>query len=124
MFQFYPPPAYNRLRMDPLTLLGVVVPLATGAIAVPLVFDLIPPNGLYGFRTPKTMSSPEIWYAANRASGLYLIAAAAIALVVNKLLRDHSPDLSREDLVFRMGMVVTVSLLAAVLASFLKLRRL
>ena len=38
---------------------------------------------MFGFRTPKTLSSPEVWYPANRASGWFMVAAAARSLCFN-----------------------------------------
>src|SRR5215470_4302807 len=51
-------------------------------ISLPLYFKRIKPNGLYGFRTSKTLSDPDIWYRANHVAGFDLaVAGAAIALV-------------------------------------------
>ena len=47
-------------------------------LCLPLVFKLVPPNRLYGFRTSVTLSRPEIWYPANAFSGLALMAAMVI----------------------------------------------
>ena len=35
------------------------------ALSVPTLLGRIPPNSLYGFRTSKTLSNPNTWYAAN-----------------------------------------------------------
>lgn len=51
------------------------------AISIPLILDRVPPNSTYGFRTAKTLSDPQIWYAANRVAGHdLLIAGLVIAL--------------------------------------------
>lgn len=58
-------------------------------LATPLIGRRVPPNQWYGFRVPKTLSSPNIWYPVNQHSGkeLYktglrlIIAAFALALV-------------------------------------------
>jgi uncharacterized membrane protein len=47
-------------------------------IAQPMVRRRIKPNPWYGFRTPKTLSSEDIWYAANEYCGKALTAAGAI----------------------------------------------
>src|SRR5262245_30602375 len=46
------------------------------AISVPLIFRMVPPNGVYGFRTSLTRSSSDIWYQANAFMGWVLLAAA------------------------------------------------
>jgi uncharacterized membrane protein len=45
-------------------------------LAIPLVLQRIPPNPIYGFRAPKTRSSPAVWYRANVFLGWALIASA------------------------------------------------
>jgi hypothetical protein len=49
-------------------------------ISVPLILRLVPPNGVYGFRTPLTRSSSAIWYAANAFMGWALVIAAVISV--------------------------------------------
>ena len=39
-------------------LIGVGVPLLILLLSVPMILGKVPPNGVYGFRTPKTLSSP------------------------------------------------------------------
>ena len=52
-------------------------------ISVPLILRLVPPNGMYGFRTGATRSTPAIWYQANAFMGWALsIAAGASAAVL------------------------------------------
>lgn len=47
-------------------------------LAVPLMLKLVPRNWLYGFRTPRTMASDEVWYPANQVCGVTLLIAGAI----------------------------------------------
>jgi hypothetical protein len=49
-------------------------------ISVPLIFHFVPPNGIYGFRTGATRSSPAIWYAANAFMGWTLSIAAVLSV--------------------------------------------
>lgn len=52
-------------------------------ISLPLILRLVPPNGMYGFRTGATRSTPAIWYQANAFSGWALsIAAVASATLL------------------------------------------
>lgn len=48
------------------------------AIGVPLILKLVPPNPIYGIRTSKTMSSPEVWFEVNRIAGVALAIAAGV----------------------------------------------
>jgi uncharacterized membrane protein len=47
-------------------------------VALPLVFNLIPPNRLYGFRTKKTLSDDDIWYGVNRFAGIAIMLASVV----------------------------------------------
>ena len=53
------------------------------ALSIPLIKGKVPPNGLYGFRIPLTMNSPEIWYPANRYAGKWLLGSAIFLLVAS-----------------------------------------
>ena len=56
--------------------------------AVPLLFGWVPPNPYYGFRTPRSMSSPEAWYRANEIMACYLLASQALALRAKRFLTE------------------------------------
>ena len=84
-------------------------------LCIPLVLRLVPPNRLYGFRTRKTLSSPEIWYRANVFSGYALM----IAVAVTALIISCVPQVSAE-----MCAAIFVALvLAATAASFAYVKR-
>jgi uncharacterized membrane protein len=46
-------------------------------IAIPLLFEKIPPNLFYGFRVPQTLANPRVWYATNKFAAKRLIWAGA-----------------------------------------------
>jgi uncharacterized membrane protein len=60
--------------------------LLIAGISWPLIVGKVPPNSLYGFRTPRTLRDPAVWYPANAYAGRWLfgcgvvIALAAIVL--------------------------------------------
>lgn len=51
-----------------LTLAAVMIisGLLIAGLHIPFLTDRIAPNRFYGFRTPATLRSPELWYRANR----------------------------------------------------------
>jgi uncharacterized membrane protein len=55
-------------------------PVVIIAVSIPLIFRMIPRNGFYGFRVPKTLASDSVWYPANQASGIALLVAGCIWL--------------------------------------------
>ena len=42
-------------------------------IAIPMIMEWIPPNGLYGFRVRATLNDPELWYRVNKFTGKLLL---------------------------------------------------
>jgi uncharacterized membrane protein YiaA len=56
-----------------LALSGIVA-----GIGVPLYRGWVPPNNVYGFRTPQTLRDPQSWYPANRACGYWLIVTGVV----------------------------------------------
>jgi hypothetical protein len=61
--------------------LPVLIALLMIVISAPMALKMVPPNGYFGFRTPKTLSSTTIWYAANQRAGLSLICAGILTLM-------------------------------------------
>jgi hypothetical protein len=48
-------------------------------VGLPLVFELVPKNWLYGLRTPRTLSSSDdVWYTQNRYAGIIMVAIGVI----------------------------------------------
>jgi SdpI/YfhL protein family len=54
----------------------IIAPLLIVAVAIPMILGVVPPNGIYGFRTSYTLSSEDVWYRANRISGIATVVAA------------------------------------------------
>lgn len=69
---------------------NLVVPIVLIVLAVPLILEKIARNGFYGFRTPYTFSSDEVWYRANKIAGFALFVAGvfwlSLALVLPQLI--------------------------------------
>ena len=63
--------------------------LFLAAVSIPLIFQKIGPNSLYGFRVRRTLENPAVWYPVNAYAakrlftvGLLLAAAAGLLFVV------------------------------------------
>ena len=54
--------------------------LLLAVVSIPMILGKVPPNSIYGFRTKRTLSSPDIWYPANTFSGWALLLAAVFSL--------------------------------------------
>ena len=105
-------------------LVGFGLPILLGILALPLRLGKVRPNLFYGFRTPKTMSSPEIWYTANRFAGQWLLAASALTILINFSLWYTRPDWPPETLTLWMACVGVIFTLLATARSLFYLRKL
>ena len=105
-------------------LIGVGFPLLILLVSLPMILGKVPPNGAYGFRTPKTLSSPEVWYPANRAAGWFVLAAMVISICFNVALLWTHPEWPVDRTVSWMTGGTMISLSFGVLASFIYLGRL
>lgn len=105
-------------------LVAYLLPAILVVLAVPLALGMVPPNGLYGFRTPKTMSSPDIWYPANRFAGWWMIAAGALTVCFNFVVLSMHRDSPEASLIPWVVGTLVVFMLLGVVASVLYLRKL
>jgi uncharacterized membrane protein len=84
-------------------------------LGIPLVFKLVPPNRIYGFRTRTALSQPDLWYRANGFAGYALMLAAAVtALIISCV-----PQVSE----LQATAILVVLLICATAASFAYLKR-
>jgi uncharacterized membrane protein len=97
--------------------LGLLVASAlVAATSIPLMMGIVPPNRVYGFKTPRTLADKSLWYKANSFAGWALFAAALVSAILLAAIPPPAvPKLAS------VGMFVG-PILAAVLASFLYLR--
>ena len=95
--------------------------IGAGVIAVasiPMALKMVPPNRLYGFRTPSTLSNQALWYRANTFAGWALLIASVASIALN--VGAHRGALSG----VAYGVVIFVlPLVIAVVASFIYLHR-
>ena len=110
--------------MTKLAVIAYVVPLVVVASSIPMILGKVPPNRIYGFRTARTLSSPEVWYPANRVAGWFMVAAAVVSICFNLALWWIFPEWPLEKMTSWMTGGSLIPLLIALLASFIYLRRL
>ena len=67
--------------MTTILLLYIVGGLLLVGLAVPLIQRKIAPNGWYGFRIPRTLNDPEVWYRANAVAGRWLFAIGLVTVI-------------------------------------------
>lgn len=86
-------------------------------LAIPLYFEKIKPNGLYGFRVRKTLENPEVWYRVNKYSARWMI-VTGLSMVFAAIGFSLVPGLDLDiyalacamvfAVVFSVGLVVTM----------------
>ena len=62
---------------------NVVLSLVIIGFSIPLYLKRIPINRIYGFRTKKTRSSQEIWYAANCYAAKQMLLFGTLHLIIS-----------------------------------------
>ena len=90
--------------------------LGIAILSVPLILRVVPPNGVYGFRTSATFSDPAIWYSANAFLGWALLVAAITGATLLIML----PSTAKR---WRLWVSFLVPVLGAVASSFAYLQR-
>jgi len=86
-------------------------------ISIPLIFRVVSPNDIYGFRTGTTQLSGAVWYPANAFMGWALLVAALVSATLLVVL----PGAVRRWLLWATFLV---PMLGAIVASFAYLGRL
>jgi uncharacterized membrane protein len=62
-------------------------------LSLPLLWEKIPPNPIYGFRVPATLEDEKLWYAVNKYAARRLM-AAGLSIVIAAFLLRYIPGLS------------------------------
>jgi hypothetical protein len=75
-----------------LALLAYVLPGLAVVLGIPMALGMVPPNGWYGYRTRKTLASPEVWYRANGIAGWCMAIAGIVALLHNIFFLAHHAE--------------------------------
>ena len=69
-----------------LCLMSIGMGILLIGLGIPMMKEKIRPNRWYGFRTPKTLSDPAIWYPANKSAGFAMLVAGLTMVIASGLL--------------------------------------
>jgi uncharacterized membrane protein len=105
------------------SILFAFVGLLFVGLSIPLIQGKIPPNRFYGFRTPKTLSDPKIWYEINRISGNDLFVAGALITITSLTMLVFGQRWEPRSVVVTLLAVMLLSLAGATWHGFKVLRR-
>jgi uncharacterized membrane protein len=93
-------------------------------IAIPLVLGKIKRNNFYGFRTPRTLSSDDVWYPANRIAAKNMIVASVFILIASAVLFLLKARMPPQTTVLIIAVLTIAAIVGAVVKSFIALRKL
>jgi hypothetical protein len=102
--------------MMTILLLYTVSGLLLMGLAVPLIQRKISPNGWYGFRIPRTLNDPKVWYRANAVAGRWLFATGLVTVIAAVVLAFLPLSLDAYSLLCTA--VISVMLLVTLIQSF------
>jgi uncharacterized membrane protein len=92
-------------------------------LSVPLIQKRVPPNRFYGFRTPKTLSDPKIWYEVNHISGIDLLLAGALITISSLTMLFVAQSWRPDHVAVTLLCVMVLSLMGVTWHGFRVLRR-
>jgi uncharacterized membrane protein len=92
-------------------------------LGIPLMLNVVPPNRFYGFRTPRTLRDPKIWYAVNRIQGNDLFLAGALVTISSVIMSFLAQGWSREQIGITLFFIMVFSLIGVALHGLIVLRR-
>lgn len=93
------------------------------ALGLPLALRIVPPNGLYGFRTKKTLSNQEIWYKANAYSGRCFLISGIVMVIGDYFLFTYRHKLPINIIEVISGILLGAPLAISVIMSMRYLRK-
>jgi uncharacterized membrane protein len=106
--------------------IGTLIGLLIAAISIPLLFNKVKPNQWYGFRTPKTLSDPEIWYKANKYMAINMFIAGIFIMtvfIILPTLENHfNPNMGVSIALFYF--IIMIPIFIVIIRSLLYLRKL
>jgi uncharacterized membrane protein YbhN (UPF0104 family) len=79
--------------MFTLFLFYVGIGLLSILISLPLLFEKVKPNPIYGFRIRKTLENEAIWYAVNKHFAKRLLVSGALVAIASTALYALAPSL-------------------------------
>jgi hypothetical protein len=90
----------------------IVLGLVGVGLALPLLMGKMKRNKIFGFRTPLTLSSDEIWYPANRMAGTWILGWGVMNLVLGAIHLACGPFPQVTEVAIRMAPFTTLPLIA------------
>jgi uncharacterized membrane protein len=92
-------------------------------LALPLLYEKIPPNVFYGMRVRDTLNDPSLWYPANRYLARWMLISGGLFLAGTILLY-FVPWITVDSYAMACMLIFAISFTIGLLLSFRYLRQL
>ena len=92
-------------------------------LTIPLIFEKIGPNHIYGFRTSKTLSDEKIWYNVNKFGGWAMLIASVVGTIYLLLLQLCKKYFIQTLRVESWGYLIIIPILLSVVVSLIYIAR-
>jgi uncharacterized membrane protein len=93
-------------------------------MGIPLMFEKIKPNWLYGFRLPSTVSNKGVWYPVNRYVGRGFVFAGIIVILSNLFLYMSDLNLTILEKTLVLLFLTLIPIIIIIIAGLVYLKKL
>jgi uncharacterized membrane protein len=107
-----------------LILTTIVVGMSEIILGIPLLFEKIKPNWVYGFRLPNILSNEEIWYKSNKYVGRDFIVAGMIVIIGSLILFAVKSEFSILEITWTITLLLILPIIIVLIRGFNYLKKL
>ncbi|WP_427451733.1 SdpI family protein [Litorimonas sp. WD9-15] len=109
---------FDNFRADEFLarIFAYAIPAITLWLAIPLLSGETPPNGMIGYRTPESLTNPDLWYASNTLLGWSLTGAALLSIMMIERVYKRANRTAVINLLLSLGLSTLMILGAVVIA--------
>jgi uncharacterized membrane protein len=107
-----------------ITIAYIVVGILQIIIGIPLIFEKIKPNPLYGFRLGKNMPNEYIWYKTNKYVGRDFVLAGFIIIVLSLIFLIYKSNFSLVETAFIGATILITSVVIILIRGLLHFKKL
>jgi uncharacterized membrane protein len=105
-----------------LIIVFIIVGMVEIILGLPLLFNKIKPNWLYGFRLPSTVSNEKIWYKVNHFFGRDMIISGIIVIQMSFIFMLFNFNLLITEILIILIAVLNISLVTIIVRAYLFLK--
>ena len=93
-------------------------------LGIPLLYEKVKTNWIYGFRIKKTLENEEIWYKANKYSGRDLIISGSVVVIFSLFIIIFKDNLDIGAVGLLGGCILLVSIIIVLIRGLIYIKNL